>query len=126
MNGIGAPNSALGAFHIRSALTRPRQSWALRYRNHNIPMKTNHLSESAPISRAELSEFKVQGSKFNVQSSPFSEFADRLVTLCDGRPGLRGGLHAEVREPSPTLDSGPGTQDSGPRTQDSSPSSSRP
>ena len=28
-----------------------------------------------------------------------AEFGDRLVTLCDGRPGLRGGLEAEIREP---------------------------
>src|SRR5690349_9291639 len=29
-----------------------------------------------------------------------SEFSDRLVTLNDGRPGLRGGIQVEVREPS--------------------------
>ena len=29
-----------------------------------------------------------------------SEFSERLVTLCDGRTGLRGGIHVEVREPS--------------------------
>jgi hypothetical protein len=34
------------------------------------------------------------------------EFADRLVTLCDGRPGLRGGIHMDVREPRPDEDSG--------------------
>ena len=28
-----------------------------------------------------------------------AEFQDRLVTLCDGRPGLRGGLSAEIRSP---------------------------
>ncbi len=41
-----------------------------------------------------------------------SEFPDRVVTLCDGRPGLRGGLHMEVHEPSPTLDCGLRTVDS--------------
>jgi hypothetical protein len=29
-----------------------------------------------------------------------SEFSDRLVPLCDGRPGLRGGFCVEAREPS--------------------------
>jgi hypothetical protein len=29
-----------------------------------------------------------------------TEFSDRLVTLCDGRPGLRGGIHMDVRDPS--------------------------
>ena len=29
------------------------------------------------------------------------EFGERLVRLCDGRPGLRGGLHMDIREPSP-------------------------
>jgi hypothetical protein len=29
-----------------------------------------------------------------------TQFADRLVTLCDGRPGLRGGIHMDVRESS--------------------------
>ena len=28
-----------------------------------------------------------------------TEFSERLVTLCDGRSGLRGGLNVEVREP---------------------------
>ena len=27
-----------------------------------------------------------------------TEFADRLVTLCDGRSGLRGGMHMDIRE----------------------------
>src|SRR5438105_1657634 len=35
-----------------------------------------------------------------------TEFADRLVTLCDGRPGLRGGIHMDVREPRPDEKSG--------------------
>src|SRR5882724_10954860 len=43
------------------------------------------------------SEFKVQSSGFNVQGSPF---ADRLLPLSDGRPGLRGTMHVEVRQPS--------------------------
>jgi phage head maturation protease len=30
-----------------------------------------------------------------------SEFSDRLITLSDGRPGLRGGIHIDIREPSP-------------------------
>jgi hypothetical protein len=30
-----------------------------------------------------------------------TEFSERLVTLCDGRSGLRGGIHVEIREPSP-------------------------
>src|SRR5437870_9970073 len=29
-----------------------------------------------------------------------SQFGDRLATLCDGRPGLRGSIHAEIRVPS--------------------------
>jgi Caudovirus prohead serine protease len=29
-----------------------------------------------------------------------SEFPDRLLTLCDGRPGLRGTLHVEISSPS--------------------------
>jgi hypothetical protein len=41
---------------------------------------------------------------FNARSrsedSP-GEFNDRLVTLCDGRRGLRTGLAAEIREPAP-------------------------
>src|SRR5436305_2906278 len=28
-----------------------------------------------------------------------TEFSERLVTLCDGRTGLRGGINVEVREP---------------------------
>src|SRR5437867_1322425 len=48
-------------------------------------------NQSAP------SEFKVQSSAFNVQSSPFS---GRLIPLSDGRPGLRGTMHVDVREPS--------------------------
>ena len=53
------------------------------------------------------SDFKVQSSTFEVQCSPF---ADRLLPLCDGRPGLRGTLPVEVRDtsdpahPSDTLD----------------------
>src|SRR5882762_4445716 len=39
-----------------------------------------------------------------IQNTPElqTEFADRLVTLCDGRSGLRGGIHMEVREPAPS------------------------
>lgn len=29
-----------------------------------------------------------------------AEFGARLVTLCDGRAGLRGGLHLEIRDPA--------------------------
>jgi len=29
-----------------------------------------------------------------------AEFGDRLVSLCDGRSGLRGGLHVDIREPA--------------------------
>jgi HK97 family phage prohead protease len=29
-----------------------------------------------------------------------TEFSERLVTLCDGRPGLRGGIHVDTREPA--------------------------
>jgi hypothetical protein len=32
--------------------------------------------------------------------NPELEFPDRLLTLCDGRPGLRGTLHVEVTSPS--------------------------
>jgi HK97 family phage prohead protease len=28
-----------------------------------------------------------------------AEFSERLVSLCDGRPGLRSGLHVDIREP---------------------------
>jgi len=31
-----------------------------------------------------------------------SDFTDRLVTLSDGRSGLRGGIHIEVRDPAPS------------------------
>src|SRR5436190_9724609 len=51
-----------------------------------------------------------------------SDFGSRLVTLSDGRPGLRGGMHVDILEPvgpvpppgdaSPTLDVGLKTQDS--------------
>src|SRR6266404_4740455 len=34
-----------------------------------------------------------------------AEFSDRLVSLCDGRTGLRGGIHVEVREVSNTVGS---------------------
>jgi hypothetical protein len=30
-----------------------------------------------------------------------SEFSERIVSLCDGRPGLRGCLHVEARAPEP-------------------------
>src|SRR5258705_181066 len=30
-----------------------------------------------------------------------NEFSERLVTLCDGRPGLRGGIHVDIRGASP-------------------------
>src|SRR5258706_2387150 len=53
------------------------------------------------------SEFKVQSSGFNVQGSPF---ADPLLPLSDGRPGLRGTMHVEVRQPS----SDPSTPDTRP------------
>ncbi len=36
-----------------------------------------------------------------INSQPSTEFGDRLVTLSDGREGLRGGIHMDVREPSP-------------------------
>ena len=39
-----------------------------------------------------------------------TDFPDRLVSLSDGRPGLRGGIHVDIREPaSPpsTLDTRP-------------------
>jgi len=35
------------------------------------------------------------------------EFSERLITLCDGRPGLRGGIHVEIREPHSTPDTRP-------------------
>jgi hypothetical protein len=31
-----------------------------------------------------------------------TDLNDRLVPLSDGRPGLRGGMHVEVREPVPS------------------------
>ena len=31
-----------------------------------------------------------------------NEFSERLVTLCDGRSGLRGGIHIDIRESSPS------------------------
>jgi hypothetical protein len=37
-------------------------------------------------------------------------FASRLVTLADGRPGLRGGIHVEIREPAAPSDPQPSTQ----------------
>src|SRR4051812_43754440 len=36
-----------------------------------------------------------------------SEFSERLVTLCDGRSGLRSGLQVDIREPSPAVQSPP-------------------
>src|SRR5690349_3175911 len=30
-----------------------------------------------------------------------TEFSERLVALYDGRPGLRGGIQVDIREPSP-------------------------
>lgn len=33
-------------------------------------------------------------------AATLAEFGERLVTLSDGRPGLRHGLHTEVREPA--------------------------
>src|SRR5258708_28400177 len=33
-------------------------------------------------------------------AQPLAEFGERLVSLCDGRHGLRHGLHTEVREPA--------------------------
>src|SRR5262245_48544557 len=38
--------------------------------------------------------------RFKVKSSPLADLSDRLVTLCDGRLGLRSGLHVEVVETS--------------------------
>src|SRR6266478_884270 len=34
-----------------------------------------------------------------LDTHPSTEFQDRLITLADGRPGLRGGIHVEIREP---------------------------
>src|SRR5258706_662930 len=34
-----------------------------------------------------------------INSQLSTEFSDRVVTLCDGRPGLRGGIHMDIREP---------------------------
>ena len=48
------------------------------------------------------SDFKVQSSEVNVQGSPF---ADRLLTLSDGRPGLRGTMPVEVCDTSDPTDS---------------------
>src|SRR6266404_3685897 len=48
------------------------------------------------------SQFKVQSSAVEVQ---ISSFADRLLCLSDGRPGLRGGIHVEVRDTSDPTDS---------------------
>src|SRR2546425_7965026 len=36
-------------------------------------------------------------------SPNLTEFSDRLLALCDGRLGLRGGIHVEIREPSPAI-----------------------
>src|SRR5215471_12939336 len=38
-------------------------------------------------------------SRSRAQSSPLADLSDRLVTLCDGRLGLRSGLHVDVTEP---------------------------
>src|SRR5215471_19247150 len=35
-----------------------------------------------------------------VRISPPADFSERLVTLCDGRTGLRSGLQVQVSEPS--------------------------
>src|SRR5437773_12221150 len=41
-----------------------------------------------------------------------TEFPNRLVTLCDGRSGLRGGIHVDIREPAGVLHSTPDTRPS--------------
>src|SRR5882672_7755435 len=33
-----------------------------------------------------------------------NEFSSRLITLCDGRQGIRGGIHVEISEPPPGTD----------------------
>src|SRR5882672_8154979 len=36
------------------------------------------------------------------RSNAPTDFSSRLLPLCDGRPGLRGSMHVEVREPVPS------------------------
>jgi phage portal protein BeeE len=63
-------------------------------------MKTDQVPQTPHSSPTDPSEFKVRSSTVQSSEFPLSEFEDRLVTLYDGRHGLRGGIHMEVREPS--------------------------
>jgi hypothetical protein len=42
---------------------------------------------------------RMQAAGPEVQGLSLSGFGERMVTLCDGRPGLRSGLHVQVVEP---------------------------
>jgi hypothetical protein len=55
-----------------------------------------------------VSELEVPSSTSDIQSSP-PLLANRLVPLCDGRPGLRAGLHIDIREPDSAINSPPST-----------------
>src|SRR5439155_23363029 len=54
---------------------------------------TTHIPQDA-MKPSDAAEFQVRGSSL-------SDFGERLVTLCDGRTGLRSGLQVEVSEPNP-------------------------
>jgi len=54
-------------------------------------MKTKHLEPTTAAASTQLA--------LNPPGLAFAEFGDRIVTLCDGRAGLRSGLRAEVRVP---------------------------
>src|SRR5437588_7628875 len=39
-----------------------------------------------------------------INSQPSTDFGPRLITLSDGRSGLRGGIHVEIHEPKSVPD----------------------
>jgi hypothetical protein len=42
------------------------------------------------------------------------DLSSRLIPLCDGRPGLRGGIHVDVREPAASENTEPSTRSTPP------------
>jgi HK97 family phage prohead protease len=60
---------------------------------------------------------------------PLAEFQGRVVTLCDGRPGLRGGVLVDIRKPTATSESvepGGDNQAQGPAASSAAPSATSP
>src|SRR5438874_4421556 len=71
-----------------------------------------------PIMKEGSLQFETEISKRKIQSSPLDDLSDRLVTLIDGRLGLRSGLQVQVTEPASAPLSPPHGERAGERGRD--------